>query len=218
MQLWSFWIESIRSVLHLLSADLGLGIGLGIVALTLATRLGLLPLTWSIGYRGSIRQKKRARLQPQLKQLKDEFGREPKLYADKLQKLYAANGLSFTDARSLLGLIAQAPILLGMYQVFRDGANAGRFLWIKDLAKPDLGLALLVGVSTAILMAANPDLPDQMRLLLIAVPAIIAVITALKLGSALAVYFAVSNSFSAVQTYCLHRVVVRRVKSGAVII
>ena len=218
MQLWSFWIESIRSLLHVLSSDFGLGIGLGIIALTLATRLGLLPLTWSVGYRGCIRQRKMARLQPQLRQLKDEFGRDPKQYAENLQKLYAANGLSFMDARSLIALMAQAPILLGMYQVFRDGANAGRFVWIKDLAKPDLGVALLVGVTTAILMAANPDLPEQMRLLLITVPAIIAVITAVKLCSALAVYIAVANTFSALQTYWLHRVVARRVRSGALVI
>jgi len=205
-------------LLHLLSSNLGLGVGLGIIALTLATRLGLLPLTWSIGYRGSIRQKKMARLQPQLKQLKDEFGRDPKQYTEQLQKLYAEHGLSFADARSLLGLIAQAPILLGLYQVLRDGANAGSFLWIKDLAKPDLGIALLVGITTAILMAANPDLPEQMRLLLIAVPAIIAVMTALKLCSALALYFAVSNSFSALQTFCLHAVVARRMRSGSLVI
>jgi YidC/Oxa1 family membrane protein insertase len=218
MQLWSLWIEGIRSVLHVLSSDLGLGIGLGIIALTLATRLGLLPLTWSVAYRGAIRQKKMAQLQPQLKFLKDEFGAHPKAYAAALQKLYAEHGLSFADARSIFGLIAQAPILLGMYRVFRDSANAGRFLWIKDLAKPDLGIALLVGLTTAILMAANPDLPEQLRLLLIAVPAIIAVITALKLCSALAVYFAVSNSFSAAQTYWLHTVVARRIRSGALVI
>jgi YidC/Oxa1 family membrane protein insertase len=218
MQLWSLWIEGIRSVLHVLSSDLGLGIGLGIIALTLATRLGLLPLTWSVAYRGAIRQKRMARLQPQLKFLKDEFGHDPKAYAASLQKLYAEHGLSIADARSIFGLIAQAPILLAMYRVFRDSANAGRFLWIKDLAKPDLGIALLVGLTTAILMAANPDLPQQLRLLLIAVPAIIALITALKLCSALAVYFAVSNSFSAAQTYWLHTVVARRVRSGALVI
>jgi YidC/Oxa1 family membrane protein insertase len=215
MQIWSLWIEGIRNLLHVLSSDLGLGIGLGIIALTLAVRLGLLPLTWSIGYRGAIRQKKMARLQPRLKILKERFAGNPQAYAGELRQLYAEQGISLADARSLFGLIAQAPILIGMYQVFRDSANAGRFLWIKDLAKPDLGVALLVGLTTAILMAANPDLPEQVRLLLIAVPAIIAVITALKLCSALAVYLAVSNGFSAVQTYCLHRVVSRRVRSGA---
>jgi YidC/Oxa1 family membrane protein insertase len=218
MQLWSLWLEGIRGTLHVLSGDFGLGIGLGIVALTLFTRLGLLPLTWSIGYRGAIRQKRMARLQPQLKLLKDDFGHDPKAYGAKLQKLYAEHGLSMADGRSLLGLIAQAPILLGMYQVFRDSANAGRFLWIKDLARPDLRIALLVGATSAILMAANPDLPEQLRLLLIAVPAIIAVMMALKLCSALAVYLAVSNGFSAVQTYWLHSMVARRVRSGALVI
>jgi YidC/Oxa1 family membrane protein insertase len=218
MELWAFWIGGIRSLLHFLASDLGLGIGLGIFALTLVTRSALLPLTWSIGYRGCIRQKKMTRLQPQLKGLKDEFGSDPKMYAEQLQKLYAAQGLSFLDARGLLGLIAQTPILVGMYQVFRDSANAGRFLWIRDLAKPDLALALIVGFTTALLMAANPDLPEQMRLLLIALPAIVAVITALKLCSALAVYFAVSNCFSAAQTYFLHALVARRVRSGALVI
>ena len=218
MELWAFWIDGIRSLLHFLASDLGLGIGLGIFALTLVTRSALLPLTWSIGYRGCIRQKKMTRLQPQLKRLKDEFGSDPKMYAGQLHKLYAAQGLSFFDARGLLGLIAQTPILVGMYQVFRDSANTGRFLWIRDLAKPDLALALIVGLTTALLMAANPDLPEQMRLLLIALPAIVAVITALKLCSALAVYFAASNCFSAAQTYFLHALVARRVRSGALVI
>lgn len=218
MELWAFWIDGIRSLLHFLASDLGLGIGLGIFALTLVTRSALLPLTWSVGYRACVRQKKMTRLQPQLKRLKDEFGRDPKLYAEHLQKLYAEQGLSLLDARGLLGLIAQAPILLGMYQAFRDGANAGRFLWIRDLAKPDLALALIVGLTTALLMAANPDLPEQMRLLLIAVPAIVAVMTALKLCSALAIYFAASNCYSAAQTYCLHALVARRVRSGSLVI
>src|SRR5580698_10503924 len=128
MQLWSLWLEGIRNALHILSSDLGLGIGLGIIALTLATRLGLLPLTWSIGYRGAIRQKKMARLQPQMKLLKDAFGHDPKAYAARVRKLYAEHDLSIADGRSLLGLIAQAPILVGMYRVFSDSANAGRFL------------------------------------------------------------------------------------------
>lgn len=215
MELWSLWIDAIRSLLHFLAADLTLGTGLAILALTLATRLSLLPLTWSIGYRGSIRQKKMARMQPQLKRLKDEFGQDPARYAEQLQKLYAANGLSLMDARGLLAAIAQSPILLGMYQVFRDGANAGPFLWIKNLAKPDVGMALAVALTTSILMAANPDLPEQMRYLLIAVPAIIALITALKVCSALALYFAASNCFSALQTCCVQAVVARRVRSGA---
>jgi membrane protein insertase Oxa1/YidC/SpoIIIJ len=43
------------------------------------------------------------------------------------------------------------------------------------------------------MMAANPDLPEQMRLLLILVPSILAAVAALKFCSALAVYWTISN-------------------------
>ncbi len=57
--------------------------------------------------------------------------------------------------------------------------------------------ALLAGLTTALVMMANPDLPDQMRLMLILVPSILAAVAALKFCSALAVYWTVSNCYSA---------------------
>jgi membrane protein insertase Oxa1/YidC/SpoIIIJ len=66
------------------------------------------------------------------------------------------------------------------------------------------------------MMTTNPDLPEQMRLILILVPSILAAIAALKFCSALAVYGTVSNCYSAVQTSVLHYVVARRIRSGAV--
>jgi membrane protein insertase Oxa1/YidC/SpoIIIJ len=65
-------------------------------------------------------------------------------------------------------------------------------------------------------MAANPDLPEQMRVLLILIPSILAAIAALKFCSALAAYWTVSNCYSAVQTGALHYVVARRIRSGPV--
>jgi membrane protein insertase Oxa1/YidC/SpoIIIJ len=55
-----------------------------------------------------------------------------------------------------------------------------------------------------------------MRLLLILVPSILAAVAALKFCSALAVYWTVSNCYSAVQTSVLHYVIARRIRSGAV--
>jgi len=67
-----------------------------------------------------------------------------------------------------------------------------------------------------LMMAANPDMPEQMRAILILVPGILAAIAALKFCSALAVYWTVSNCYSAIQTGVLHYVIARRIKSGAV--
>jgi membrane protein insertase Oxa1/YidC/SpoIIIJ len=107
-------------------------------------------------------------------------------------------------------------MFLGLYQVLRDDAQGVRFLWIQSLAKPDVWLALLAGLSTLLLMMANPDLPQNMRLLLIVVPSILAVFMALKFCSALAVYWTASNCFSAVQTATVHLVVQRRIRAGVV--
>lgn len=74
--------------------------------------------------------------------------------------------------------------------------------------------ALLAGLTTALVMMANPDLPEQMRLMLILVPSILAAVAALKFCSALAVYWTVSNCYSAAQTGLLHYVVAKRIRSA----
>jgi membrane protein insertase Oxa1/YidC/SpoIIIJ len=64
------------------------------------------------------------------------------------------------------------------------------------------------------MIMVNPDIPEQMRLFMIMVPSIIAIMAALNFCSALAVYWATSNCFSAIQTVVLHFVVDRRLRAG----
>ena len=69
-----------------------------------------------------------------------------------------------------------------------------------------------------LMMMANPDLPESVRVIMIVVPSIIAIVAALKFSSALARYWATSNCFSAVQTTAWHFVVRRRIRTGALTI
>jgi YidC/Oxa1 family membrane protein insertase len=131
-------------------------------------------------------------------------------------KLYQAHGITIMDWRSVLGSLVQMPLFLGMYQTLRAGVNGARFLWVETLALPDPVFAMLAAVTTMLMMAANPDLPEQMRVMLILIPSILAAIAALKFCSALAVYWTVSNCYSAVQTGAMHYIVARRIKSGVV--
>jgi YidC/Oxa1 family membrane protein insertase len=216
MELWTLWLNAIHSLLIFLSSGVGLGTGFGIVALTLLLRTVLLPISWPIAYRGSIRQKKMLRLQPELERLKVEHGAEPRIYAERVLKLYQDNGMTVMDWRNFFGSLLQMPLFVGIYQTLRAGANGARFLWVETLARPDPVLAILAALTTMLMMAANPDLPEQMRLVLILVPSILAAIAALKFCSALAVYWTVSNCYSAIQTGALHYVVARRIRSGAV--
>ena len=216
MELWTQWSNGIHGLLSFLSSGVGLGTGFGIVALTLLLRTLLLPISWPIAYRGSIRQKKMLRLQPELARLKLEHGAEPRVYAERVMTLYQDNGLSVMDWRSVLGSLLQMPLFLGMYQTLRAGVNGARFLWVETLSRPDPVFAILAALTTMLMIAANPDLPEQMRVAFILVPSILAAIAALKFCSALAVYWTVSNCYSAIQTGVLHYVVAKRIRSGAV--
>jgi YidC/Oxa1 family membrane protein insertase len=216
MELWTLWLNAIHGLLIFLSSNLNLGTGFGIVVLTLLLRTVILPISWPIAYWGSIRQKKMLRLQPELKRLKAECRDQPQLYAGRMMKLYQEHGMTVMDWRSVLGSLVQMPLFLGMYQTLRAGANGARFLWVETLARPDPVFAMLAALTTMLMMMANPDLPEQMRVMLILIPSILAAVAALKFCSALAVYWTVSNCYSAIQTGALHYVVARRIKSGAV--
>ena len=214
MALWMHWLNVLAGLLEFLSSRVGLGEGLAIVVLTLLVRTFILPISWSNAYRNHVRQRNLARLQPELRRLKEKVGDQPKIYAERLAALYRENGMPLTDGRVLLGAFAQAPVLLGLYQMLRTEARGG-FLWVKDLSRPDFWLALTTGLTTMLLMSLNPDLPEHMRLVLILVPSIVAVVVALKVASALSLYWTASNCYSSVQTAVLHRVVARRIRSGA---
>jgi len=214
MNLWTLWLDTLRGLVNTLSSDVGLGLGLAVIAATLLLRVSLLPISWSAAYRGCIRQKKMMKLQPELQRLKEKYSTKPDVYMQKMTELYRKHELSFIDGKSLLGALAQMPLFLGMFQALRNVGEGARFLWVPNLLRPDTLLALIAGVTTALMIAANPDIPEQMRLFLIIVPSVIAIVAALKFCSALSLYWVASNCFSAVQTMALHFVVARRIRAG----
>jgi len=214
MPLWSNWLETLQSALQLFSSTFGLSAGAAIVVLTLALRLALLPISWSSAYRACVHQKNMRKLQPELQRLRSRFEKEPGVLVEKTLELYRKHNLSVVEWRSFLGSIAQMPVLLGMFQVLRAGVDAGRFLWVSSLSKPDIWLALIAGVTTALMVAANPDLPEQTRAIMLVLPSVLAVVFALNFASAIAVYWITSNLFTAIQTAAVHFVVRRHIAAN----
>jgi len=214
MGIWEAWLGSISAIVTALSADAGLGLGAAIVVATVLLRTVVLPVAWPIAYRACVRQKKLAKLQPELRSLQEQFRDQPDVYLRKLAEAYKANQIEMIDAKTLLGSLAQLPLFLGMFQALRTVGDGVRFLWIPNLLRPDVTLAVIAGLATALMMAMNPDLPEQARIFLIVIPSILAVVAALQFSSALAIYWATSNIFSALQTVMLHFIVRRRIDAG----
>lgn len=216
MQLWADWLEALQFALEFFSSTFGVSVGMAIVLLTLALRLALLPVSWYSAYLGCIRQKKLRKLQPELTRLKARFANEPAVLAEKSFRLYQDRDLSLVDWRGFFGTIAQMPVFLGIFQLLRTGASAGRFLWASSLSRPDVWLAIIAGITTALMFAANADLPEQTRMFMLVLPGVIAAVIALNCASALAVYWITSNIFTAAQTAAVHFVVGRRIRSGVI--
>jgi len=214
MNPWTLWLDTLNAALAALSTDVGLGLGLAIIVSTLALRFALLPVSWPLALRNRLRQKKMQTLKPELERLKAQLGNRPEEYGTRMLALYREHGLSPVDGKSLLGALVQMPVFVGMFRVLRGAGDGARFLWVPNLSKPDPALAVIAGLATALLMIVNPDLPEQMRMLLIVLPCIVAVITAMHFGSALALYWTTSNCFSLAQTLALQRVVAKRASAG----
>ena len=210
MDLWNQWITLIQHTLTFCAVDLHLGMGLAVILLTLVVRSAFLPLTWTIAHRAEDRRRILQRIKPQLDQLKTRFGQDRQRYAQEMMNLYRREGLTPVDVTGVFGALLQLPVFLGMINVLRAMKDAGRFLWVANLARPDLVLALGAGVATMALTAVNPDLPEHMRLVLVVLPAIFTVIAALKVSAALSLYWATTNMFSGGQAIVLRAVLRRR--------
>ena len=72
-----------------------------------------------------------------------------------------AGGVSSADRASALGADQRR-----ICQVLRRIRDAGRFLWIPELARPDFWLAIIAAAATMVMMASNPGLPENLRAVL----------------------------------------------------
>jgi YidC/Oxa1 family membrane protein insertase len=205
MELWHAWTGLLQTMLHTLAVDWGLGAGLAVIALTLAIRAALMPLTWSLAYRAMLRQTKLSSLEPQLRAIRDRHHDDPRAQMQHSLELYRRHGLKVADGKGVLGGLVQVPVIYGLYQTLRGGLSSAAFLWIRDLARPDLGLAIFAALTTALVMAVAPQMSEQVRWTLILVPALFCLAAALHLSSGIALYWITSNAVSTAQSLALRR-------------
>jgi len=143
-------VDLVRAAVFVTAHLLGGSIGAGVVAVSLAVRLALLPLTLRLARRAAAQQALLAGLRPELARLQERYRKHPEELWRRTQTLYRRSGYRPVDPQALLGGLLQAPILAAMYGAVRRGLGVGAsFLWVADLARPDAVLALAVAALTA---------------------------------------------------------------------
>jgi YidC/Oxa1 family membrane protein insertase len=110
------------------------------------------------------------------------------------------------DGRSLLGTVAQLPVFLGLFAAIRRGlGSGGGFLWIRNIALPDLPLAVLCGGLTALSTALAPQLPASQRALTAFLPAVLTLFVLSRLAAGLSIYAAAQGLVGLGQTLLVRR-------------
>ena len=104
-----------------------------------------------------------------------------------------------------LTMLSQGAFGIGLYQCLQRMTFTGKFLWISNLAKPDLWLTALVGLLMAASMLLMPGITDNpaLMLALLLVPLLVSLFAVAALPSAVGVYWATSNAASLVQALLL---------------
>lgn len=191
--------------------DQNVSYGLAIILMTIIIRVLILPLGVK-QIRSSLIMNK---IQPEVKKLQEKYKKDPQRAQKEMMKLYKEKGAS--PFSGCLPLLIQWPILLALYYVFNHltGINGIGFLWIKDLGKPDIVLAVLSGLTTFLsgwLIMPSDDSPqaNQSRKMNIGM-GIFMIVISWKLKSALVLYWVVSNLIQIAQNFVVKKIEEKKV-------
>jgi YidC/Oxa1 family membrane protein insertase len=205
--MWTSFVDLIRAAIFGASHAFGGSIGGGVLLVSFAVRLGLLPWTLRLARRAMHQQQRLARLAPEIKRLQQKWAKDPARLMAATQALYKQNGIRLLDSSSFLGALAQWPLFAGLFSAVRRGLGTKlRFLWIEDLAAPNLALALLVAGASAAAASLTPQPAAQMSSTTWAVIAGGTMLIVLStMSSTLALSIGAGSAVSALQNWILRR-------------
>jgi YidC/Oxa1 family membrane protein insertase len=203
---WNTFVGLLSVVLSLLTTAYCGNLGFAIITLSLITRLALLPLTLRMARHAQAQQRMLQTIKREIDQTKAKYKSSPQKLNAELSKLYQKHGLKLIDGVNSLGLLAQLLLGGGVYSAIRHGMGAGGcFLWIRNLAQPNAILAVATGILTGAASLLGPHLPQQPRVAVAVLPALITLVFAWRLASGVVLYWAASTAVSGLQGFLLNR-------------
>lgn len=186
--------------------------GLVIIIFALIMKIVLSPLTKS----QTKSMKRMAELNPKIKAIREKYKDDPVKANEQIMKLYREEKIN--PAGGCLPMLLQLPILYALFGVFNSTVELrhASFLWIKDLASPDVllhlpfkipifgidqisGLALLLGVSMFVQQKMTMTDPQQKALVYI-MPVMLTLLF-FSFPAGLNLYYLMYNVFTLAEQY-----------------
>ena len=178
--------------------------GWAIVLVTLLIKLILFPLS----YKGMMSMQKLKDLAPQMKELKEKYGKDPQKMNAKMMEMYKKNGAN--PMGGCLPLILQIPIFFAIYRVLLNAVElqgAEWTLWITNLSvmDPYFVLPVLMGASMWYQQRITPNtMTDPMQQKIFQwLPAVMTIFF-VTFPAGLVLYWLVNNIFTIAQQYVIN--------------
>jgi len=206
MFVWDQFVDLLRAAIFAYSQACGGSVGTGIVAVTLLVRLAMLPLTLRLARLSAAHQGAMRKLKPERDKLKSRFRDRPDRLAEETRRLFQREGVSPLPVGGCAGMLVQVPIFLGLFTaVRRCAALGGRFLWIRNIARPDLLLTAAVTALTSATLIVGAHGPDQNKWLMATVSAIVTFIVLVTMPAGVGLYWGASGLVSLLQSALIRR-------------
>ncbi len=205
MEVWSLFTNTIVQSIAFFASEVGTGEAMAIILFTLLGRLVLMPINLLAMVNMYKNKKAISAIKPELDKLKIEHKDKPSELAKSTMELYKKHNIKVLDKNSIANIAGQGIFGFGMFQALQQIVFNSKFAWITNIAKPDIFLALLVGVITYFSMIMMPGSAEQTSTLLFVIPAIICIITLINFPSALGLYWATSSITSLLQSLIVNK-------------
>ena len=187
--------------------------GWSIVIMTICIKL----LFWPLSAKASRSQKRMAKIQEPMKELKEKYRDSPQKFQQEMLKLFREHRIN--PVAGCLPMLIQMPIFFGLFYMLRSASELRHesFLWVSDLSMPDtlahvFGfpinlLPLVMGLTMFFQMRIVPVSPtaDPMQQKIFKFLPFIFLIFLYNFSSGLVLYWTVQNLLTIIQQKIISR-------------
>jgi YidC/Oxa1 family membrane protein insertase len=206
MIFWDQVVDVLRESILAYAQICNGNLGYGILVVTFLARLVLLPLGLRLAKVAQAHQRAMQKIQPELDALQRQYRGNPKRLAEETRRLMAREGVSPISAGGCIGALVQIPVFVALYAAVREVATiGGRFLWVRDISRPDVVVASLAILFTVAATASGSSGPAPNRAIVLVISGVVTAVALSKMAAGVGLYWGVSSLFGAVQGFVVQR-------------
>ena len=206
MLLWDQSVEILRESMLAYAQVGNWNLGYGILIVTVLARLALLPLGLRLATIAQAHQRAMQKIQPEIDALRRTHRRTPRRLADETRRVMAREGVSPLSAAGAIGALIQIPVFLALYGAVRQVASiGGRFLWVRDISRPDVVVGVLATLLTLAATASGLSGPAPNRTIILFMSAVVTAVALSKMAAGVGLYWGISSLIGAAQGWLVQR-------------